>query len=165
VYLAWYDPEDGDLRFGSYGEIAELKIAAPSPAPSPEVAQGPADCGEDGELILEVIAQGIAFDTDCLVAPAGEAFTITFDNQDQGLPHNVAIYTDSSAAQSLFVGETFPGVAERTYDLEPQEAGDYFFRCDVHPDQMTGAFAVVDGGGAGGNGGGGGGNGGGGGGG
>ncbi|HEX5937847.1 MAG TPA: cupredoxin domain-containing protein [Actinomycetota bacterium] len=156
VFLAWYDPESGDLRLGAYTEVQDLLVAAQSPPPEVAAAPPAEGCGEDGRPILEIVAQGTAFDTNCLVAPAAEPFTITFDNQDQGLPHNVAIYTDSSAADSLFVGETFPGVAEREYEVEPQDAGDYFFRCDVHPDQMTGTFVVVEGGG-GGNGGGGGG--------
>ena len=160
VFLAWYDPASGDLRLGAYAEVPDLLVAAQSPPPEVAVAPGPADCGEDGQPILEIVAQGTAFDRNCLVAPAAEQFTITFDNQDANVPHNVAIYTDSDAAESLFVGETFPGVDERAYDVDAQEAGDYFFRCDVHPDQMTGSFVVVEGagsGGGGGNGGGGGG--------
>ena len=82
-----------------------------------------------------------------LAAPADEPFEILFNNQDQGLPHNVAIYTDSSAAEVLFQGETFAGPDEQTYQVDPLQAGDFFFRCDVHPTQMTGTFVVAEEGG------------------
>ena len=162
VYVAWYDANEGDLRLGTYGEISDLLIAAPTPLPSPAAPPVVGTCEPDGTT-LEVTASGTSFDTDCLAAPADEPFEILFNNQDQGLPHNVAIYTDSSAAEVLFQGETFAGPDEQTYQVDPLQAGDFFFRCDVHPTQMTGTFVVAEeggGGGGGGNGGGGGGGGG-----
>ena len=160
VYVAWYDANEGDLRLGTYGEISDLLIAAPTPLPSPAAPPVVGTCEPDGTT-LEVTASGTSFDTDCLAAPADEPFEILFNNQDQGLPHNVAIYTDSSAAEVLFQGETFAGPDEQTYQVDPLQAGDFFFRCDVHPTQMTGTFVVADEGGGGGGGGNGGGNGGG----
>ena len=160
VYVAWYDANEGDLRLGTYGEISDLLIAAPTPLPSPAAPPVVGTCEPDGTT-LEVTASGTSFDTDCLAAPADEPFEILFNNQDQGLPHNVAIYTDSSAAEVLFQGETFAGPDEQTYQVDPLQAGDFFFRCDVHPTQMTGTFVVAEEGGGGGGGGNGGGNGGG----
>jgi hypothetical protein len=156
VYLAWYDADDGDLRLGTYGEISGLLIAAPSPPPSPGAAPIGGTCEPDGTS-LEITASGTAFDTNCLAAPTDQPFEILFRNEDQGIPHNVAIYTDGSAAEALFQGETFPGPDERTYQVDPLGAGEFFFRCDVHPEQMRGTFVVAEeGGGAGGGGGGGG---------
>jgi hypothetical protein len=153
VFLAWYDPENGDLRLGTYAEVPGLLIAAPSPAPSPATV-GPGETCEPAGTELEISAQGTAFDTRCLAAPADQRFEILFRNEDEGLPHNVAIYTDSSASESLFIGETFPGPDDRTYQVDPVEVGDYFFRCDVHPTQMTGTFVVAEERGGGGGGGG-----------
>jgi plastocyanin len=90
---------------------------------------------------LHVTAKGIAFDTDRLTAPAGKAFTIVFDNQDSEV-HNVAVYTNSSAAKVLFRGGLFNGPKTMTYHVKPLPAGTYFFRCDVHPEKMTGTFEV-----------------------
>jgi plastocyanin len=89
-----------------------------------------------------IAAQGIAFDRDTLEAPAGKPFTIEFQNDDAGTSHNVAIYTDSAASTQLFVGEIFPGAAARTYSVPALDPGTYFFRCDVHPTQMTGTVLV-----------------------
>lgn len=91
---------------------------------------------------LEVSAKDISFDRGCLAAPASQPFTIEFTNNDAGTTHNVAIYTDRSASDALFVGEIFQGVDTRTYEVPALDPGTYFFRCDVHPTQMTGTFVV-----------------------
>jgi plastocyanin len=75
------------------------------------------------------MAQNVAFGTDCLAAPAGKAFTITFMNHDAG------------ATQELFKGALVSGPATINYKVGALPAGTYFFRCDVHP-QMKGTFVV-----------------------
>ncbi len=62
-------------------------------------------------------------------------------NEDAA-PHNVAIYTDSSAGESLFVGELVSS-ATTVYEVPALEPGTYFFRCDLHP-EMNGTL-VADG--------------------
>jgi cytochrome c oxidase subunit II len=95
---------------------------------------------------LQITAQNTSFDKNCLAAPAGQPFTIEFDNQDPSVPHNVAIY-DSPEATKLLGGATGPtdvvtGVAKTTYRVKPLQAGKFFFRCDVHPTAMFGTFVV-----------------------
>jgi hypothetical protein len=85
----------------------------------------------------------LSFDRSCLAAPASQAFTIAFDNQDPGVVHNVSIYTDRSAGTSLFRGSFVTGPNAVTYRVGPLQTGTYFFRCDVHPAQMTGSFIIA----------------------
>jgi plastocyanin len=87
-----------------------------------------------------ISARGLRFDRTELVVPAGRAFTLVFDNQD-GAPHNVAIYDDQSAQTSRFVGEIFGGPARRGYAVPALNAGTYFFRCDVHHDMYGSVVA------------------------
>jgi hypothetical protein len=69
--------------------------------------------------------------------------TIVFDNQDAGVLHNVAFYTNNRATQQIFVGEVFPGpMVKQESFTAPGVAGNYYFRCDVHPDAMNGTFSV-----------------------
>jgi plastocyanin len=151
VYLAWYDPVNADLRVGVYAEIADLKIAMPSPTPAPSPVGPPAGCGDDKKVVLDIIAKGTAFDPTCLVAPAGDPFTIHFDNQDPVAstgPHNIVIAVDEAATASdpIFRGDLVSGPAEVDYPVPAiPEAGDYFFHCEVHPTQMTGTLVVVKG--------------------
>jgi plastocyanin/uncharacterized membrane protein len=74
-----------------------------------------------------------------LTVPAGEPIGLAFENEDEGVPHNVAVYEDDSAAQSLFVGDLVDGPTSVTYDVPALEPGEYYFRCDVHP-QMNGTL-------------------------
>lgn len=147
VFLAWYDTAEQNLLLGAMGDFQDVLIANPSPAPTVSIAPPvTAECGKDGKIALDIVAKGVAFDTNCLVAPAGQAFEITFDNQDAGVPHNVAIYTKSPAegGTPLFQGEQFPGIAKQTYTVPALDPGTYYFQCDVHPTTMFGTFVVVD---------------------
>jgi plastocyanin len=88
---------------------------------------------------LEIEAKGTKFNKDTLVAPAGAAVVIAFDNQDSSVNHNVAVYTNKSARENLYRGDTFEGKETREYRFQSPPAGVYYFRCDVHPD-MDGVF-------------------------
>lgn len=91
---------------------------------------------------LSVTAKDKKFDTDCLAAPAGQAFTIAFDNQDPAVRHNVAIYDTAHGDTVLFKGDTIIGPSSTTYSVPAQPAGTYEFRCDPHNKTMTGTFVV-----------------------
>jgi plastocyanin len=89
---------------------------------------------------LTISARDLKFSTSTLSAPASKPFQIAFDNQD-GAPHNVAIYRDSSASEKVFGSDPFSGPAAVRYDVPPLAPGSYFFRCDVHP-AMSGQLTV-----------------------
>jgi plastocyanin len=89
-----------------------------------------ATCAPAGTT-LNVVAKNLSFGVKCLAAPAGQAFTIDFDNQD-GAPHNVALYTDSSRSKPLFVGDRVDGPKKVIYQVPAITAGTYYFVCDFH---------------------------------
>jgi plastocyanin len=92
---------------------------------------------------VDLVAKNIKFDKSTITVPAGATVTINFDNQDNGIPHNFSVYTDSSAATVIYQGTTVTGPKKTTYTFTaPSTPGSYFFRCDVHPTQMTGTFVV-----------------------
>jgi len=94
---------------------------------------------------LQVLAKDIEFDPKCLAAEAGTPFTITLDNQDEGIPHNISISADAEWTDALYTSETFNGIETRTFDVPPLDVGTYFFRCDVHPiPAMSGAFVIAE---------------------
>jgi plastocyanin len=83
----------------------------------------------------------MAFDKGTITVSAGAKVTINFVNQDS-VPHNFGLYTDSSASKSIFVGQIV-SASSVTYNFTaPTTPGTYFFRCDVHPQLMTGSFIV-----------------------
>ncbi|MCE5338314.1 MAG: PQQ-binding-like beta-propeller repeat protein [Methanomicrobiaceae archaeon] len=96
-----------------------------------------------GTTTIDLTAENIAFDQSTITVPAGANVTVNFNNKDSGIPHNFAVYTDSSAAEKIFVGEIITGPATTTYTFTaPSTPGTYFFRCDDHPQQMTGDLVV-----------------------
>jgi nitrite reductase (NO-forming) len=133
----------------SYPTMADPFTAGVSAAGGGEPAPGPTQptapstsCVPGSSNDLKITSTNLAFDTNCLAAMANMPITIAFDNQDQGVPHNVSIYTDSSATTALFTGELITGPDSITYEIDGLEPGTYFFRCDVHPG-MSGAFVVA----------------------
>ncbi len=96
-----------------------------------------------GATNINLTAQNLSFDQTTITVPAGAQVTINFSNKDSGVTHNFAVYTDSSASNKIFVGDMVSGPGNKTYTFTaPSKPGTYFFRCDVHPTQMTGQFIV-----------------------
>lgn len=81
----------------------------------------------------------MAFDQATLTIAASSAWSLRLVNEDD-VPHNVAIFMDESATESLFVGELITGTTI-AYEVPALEPGTYFFRCDLHPD-MSGMLVV-----------------------
>ena len=79
-----------------------------------------------------ISASNLEFDVEGFAVPAGEPFSIQFNNNDSA-PHNIAIYSDSSRSETLFQGDVIDGGRSTRYDVPALEAGEYYFQCDVHP--------------------------------
>jgi plastocyanin len=94
---------------------------------------GSATCNPSGtELHIAVLeSRPGTFNTDCLAAPAGEPFTIQFDNQDTSSlgNHNIHIF----GGGALFVGDIARHGTSITYEVGALEAGTYQFRCGRAP--------------------------------
>lgn len=112
----------------------------PSPVP-PEESPAP-----DGERASTVVAgPGAAvegFETTQITLPAEEEVVVSFRNEDPQVPHNVALYTDETYTRAIFVGDIVTGPTDVDYAFRAPEPGTYAFRCDVHPQTMTGTATV-----------------------
>jgi plastocyanin len=97
---------------------------------------------------VTVAAQNIAFDTSTIQLEPVPT-TITFENRDAGVQHNIAIYSDSSLGEELFNGELVTGPTTVDYAVPALPAGEHYFQCNVHPN-MNGSVVVSDTGGSGG---------------
>ncbi len=115
-------------------------LAACSGATAADATSSPASSAGPSAGAVVVVAKDLSFTTPEVTVPAGRPFELAFDNQD-GAPHNVAIYTDSSASTRVAVGDIFSGPGQRTQSVPALAAGTYFFRCDVHQN-MTGTIVA-----------------------
>jgi plastocyanin len=77
-----------------------------------------------------------------IAVPADTPFTLTFENKQAGVPHNVAIFDSPAKVNPLFVGDIIEGPATIEYQVPALPAGTYPFVCSVHP-PMTGTLFVV----------------------
>jgi cytochrome c oxidase subunit 2 len=116
----------------------QTAAAQATPAPSPS-SSGDAAAGATR---IDLAAKDIAFQQTTLTAPADKPFTIQFQNDDAGVPHNVVIHAGTSITDPpLFDGEVFSGVDSRLYPIPALKAGTYLYSCKVHPN-MTGILTV-----------------------
>ena len=124
-----------------YGGAKLVEEKQPVPTPTEEADTTPFTPG--GPVEVRIVAKDIKFDKRTITVPAGAFVTVIFDNRDAGVLHNVAFYKSKKATEAIYVGETFPGPEVMTSKFTaPSTAGSNFFRCDVHPDTMTGTFVV-----------------------
>lgn len=89
-----------------------------------------------------ITAKNIQFSKPTLKLPASTEISLTFENKDT-VPHNLAIYSDSSRQTPLFNGNIFNGPKQMVYQFSSPPAGTYYFQCDVHPG-MKGAVESVE---------------------
>jgi plastocyanin len=74
-----------------------------------------------------------SFEQSEVVVAAGKPLTLTFDNKNAAVPHNVAIFDGPSEAKTLFAGEIVTGPKQIVYNVPALPAGSYYFSCQVHP--------------------------------
>ena len=86
---------------------------------------------------VTISASNVQFDTNELTFPADEATTLTFNNEDS-VEHNFSIYETEDAEKDIFVGQNVGPGSTTDYEIPATPAGEYFFRCDLHPSAMVG---------------------------
>jgi cytochrome c oxidase subunit II len=113
-----------------YQQQVDAANATPAPAPSGGAAGGPP---------VNLKAQGVKFDQAALTVPA-TGFTLHYDNEDAGTPHDFDIL-DASGAK-VFDSKEFPGVKTEDLPVPALPAGQYKFECSIHPTLMNGTLTV-----------------------
>lgn len=96
---------------------------------------------EHGDSV-QLSARDVAFSVTEIEFAAGAEVSIVFENTE-ALAHNVAVYADAAGSEAIFQGSIFTGPATMTYTFTAPGPGEYFFRCDVHPQTMRGTVRVV----------------------
>jgi plastocyanin len=142
------DYEVDALEAGAYFFRCEVhpttmtgKMQAVPGGPGGPGASGATGPGGPGGGVT-VVAQNIAFDTSTIQLEPVPT-TITFENRDAGVQHDIAIYSDSSLADELFGGELVTGPATVDYAVPALPPGEHYFQCNVHPN-MNGSVVVSD---------------------
>jgi len=106
-----------------------------------------ADAGDGGvpggPVNVTVIGRNSLFQPRTINASAGAEVTVTFDNEDAGVLHNIHFYANRNRSTSIATTDVKPGPAQDVLVFTaPSSPGNYPFICDVHPDTMTGNLVV-----------------------
>jgi cytochrome c oxidase subunit II len=92
---------------------------------------------------LDLVAQNISWNANCLAVPANQPFTVNVTNEDAGIQHNFSIYDSFFEEKTYFRSPKLLGPASETLNVSALPPGHYYFQCDVHGPAMSGAFIVA----------------------
>jgi plastocyanin len=115
-----------------------LTFLPSTPAPGSVAGGGPAPT--PGTAVTISASSAVSFDQSVLLFEANQPITLTFQNNNSGVPHNVGIYDSPAKTKELFKGDPVTGVATATYNVPALAVGEYYFECDIHPNM----HGVVD---------------------
>lgn len=116
-FAAWVDENGGGGDGGPVAGAQELTLAANNPAGT----------------------SNFVFDPNALEAKADTPIALTFNNNDDGIVHNVAVL---DGAETLGATDFAPGVITQVLNVPALPAGAYQFVCQAHPTTMTGTLEV-----------------------
>ena len=126
--------------FGGGDEATAGASGAPPASGAPAAGGGEASAPPPAiQADLVVTAQGTQWVERSLTAPADTPFTLGLDNQDAGMPHDIAI-SDAGGTQ-VFKSEILTGPAVEVYEVPALPGGEYTFVCTIHPN-MTGTLTA-----------------------
>ena len=127
------------MRLTRHGRAAALGLAAAVAVSACAGSSAPAtpfpSLGADAVVVA---AKNTQFTTQSVHVPAGKAWTLAFDNQDN-LPHNMVI-TDQSNT-TVFASTIVNGPTLKIEAAPALAAGEYHFVCAVHS-EMHGTLTV-----------------------
>lgn len=95
-------------------------------------------------LVAPKCAGACGFDTTRLAAPSGVALTLEYTVEDDGKPHNFALYRDPERDELLLESEYLIDGQQTTIEIAPMEPGTYHFVCQPHINKMFGTLTIVD---------------------
>jgi plastocyanin len=92
---------------------------------------------------VTIVGKNLQFDPRAVNASPGAQVTVTFDNQDAGVLHNIQFFGNKNRSSTLAKSDVSAGPTQHTVNFTaPTAPGTYPFICDVHPDTMTGNLVV-----------------------
>jgi plastocyanin len=93
--------------------------------------------------VISVVAADFSFDPIELEATEGDPITVAVTNAGTQ-PHTLTVYSDEQFTEAVEGADTgnISGGGTGEFTTTFDEAGKYFFRCDIHPNQMEGELIV-----------------------
>lgn len=86
-----------------------------------------------------ITSTGSDFDIEAFAVRVAEEVTVTYDNQDDGVAHNLRFDVKGEEDPQT---TTANGPDTQTISFSVPDAGSYTYICDVHPAAMRGTLVV-----------------------
>ncbi len=118
--------------------LVALLLAACGGGDDGDAAAGPAE----PVTAITITSTDLSFDIESFAVPVGEEVTLTYENDHEGVPHNVHLDTGGDDEPTTEVAKG-PVTQELAFTLD--EAGEVTYLCDIHPATMRGTVTAVDG--------------------
>ncbi len=128
--LNWFGPHLGSIPF-PFQQTSTVPTTQPGAEPTTVAAPA------TNEITL--IAENISFDVTEMTILAGQEVTISYENKDGGVAHNLHI---QAGAAGDFSTEIVSGPTRQVLTFNISQPGTYTFICDVHPNEMRGTLIV-----------------------
>jgi plastocyanin len=110
-----------------------------TPAPTAK-ATATTSAASGGETSIDVRAADFSFDPATFKVAAAENATISLNNTGAA-PHTLTVYRDEEFTEPIEGADTGTVSAGSQGDFTASfQAGEYFFRCEIHPTRMQGEF-------------------------
>ncbi len=144
------DPNTFKSLSGVTGTAAtghDMSPATPTQAPATAAPTTPAASTASANATPlpanTVLMEDNLFNPNTLTIKAGQKTTINLVNQGK-VPHNmhIALADGNYDNPASITGDIVNAGKSGTIEFTPPAAGTYKFRCDIHPDQMTGTITV-----------------------
>lgn len=104
------------------------------------VATTPASTG--AAEVLKVTAADFKFEPSDVDAPLGKEVTFQLTNTGS-TTHTLTVYSDEAHTQRVTGAEARAAAGQKAeFTVTFDKAGNYFFRCEIHPTQMKGEIKV-----------------------
>jgi plastocyanin len=138
------DDDDGDRDEATQPPAAtEPATTAEPSATEPSATEEPGATEPSGGTVVNIIAADFAFTPLSVPAPSGEPVTFVLENAGSA-PHTLTIYSDQTFTTPVEGADTGQVSANGRAEFEVtfDTAGQYYFRCELHPSQMQGTITV-----------------------
>ena len=131
---------------GQRGDAADAPPteAPPTEAPPTQAPAGEAPAAEEPQASeVNVTAADFSFEPAAVEVASGSEVTFNLQN-DGSAPHTLTLYSDADFTTPIDGASTgnVSGGGSDSFTVTFDEAGGFFFRCEIHPGQMQGEITV-----------------------
>ena len=109
---------------------------------TPKAVAGSTTPASAAAAVLKVTASDFKFEPTSVDAPVGKEVTMQLTNTGSA-PHTLTVYSDDAHTKKVAGAEARASSGQKAeFKVTFDKAGEYYFRCEIHPTKMSGEIKV-----------------------